>query len=178
MATNLLISVSCIDRVGLISALAGRLFDLGGDLGDTTFAVLGEAAEFTTICEVPDEVRATEVADGLADLPELAGASIDVRPFELDPGPQPTSLVTHAIECEGPNRPGLIARLTEILQEFGANVVRLNTDLQTRNGEDTCLIRIAAWIPKDRAASCLAAFANTAGELRQLFRWHEVEDGI
>jgi len=41
-----LVSVFCPDRKGLISDIAGRLFELGGNLGDTTFAVLGEAAQF------------------------------------------------------------------------------------------------------------------------------------
>jgi len=39
------ISVMSRDRVGLVAAIAGCLFDLGGDLSDTTFAVLGGGAE-------------------------------------------------------------------------------------------------------------------------------------
>ncbi|CCQ72650.1 glycine cleavage system protein R [Magnetospira sp. QH-2] len=178
MANNLLISVFCPDRVGLISALTARLFDLGGDLGDTTFAVLGEGAEFTSICEFPADLTSEYVRAELADLPQLAGATIEVRPFELDPGPQPQARVTHHVECEGVNRPGLVARMTEIFQEYGANIVRLAADRQDRKGEDYYLTRIAAFIPEERADSCLATLANTAGELRQIIRWHRTEDGI
>ncbi|MBN36576.1 MAG: hypothetical protein CMM46_17710 [Rhodospirillaceae bacterium] len=56
MATNALISVICHDRSGLVADLAGRLFDLNRNLGDTTFAVLGEAAEFTCLAEIRDDL--------------------------------------------------------------------------------------------------------------------------
>src|SRR5262245_7561107 len=50
MAKSALVSVICEDRTGLIAAITGRMFDLGINLGDTTFAVLGTGAEFTTLC--------------------------------------------------------------------------------------------------------------------------------
>ncbi|GAB6052911.1 hypothetical protein JCM17960_17310 [Magnetospira thiophila] len=178
MAHNLLISVFCPDRVGLISAITARLYDLGGDLGDTSFAVLGDAAEFTSICQFPDNITADGLQVEMADLPELAGATLEVRPFERNPGPQPLSQVTHHVECEGVNRPGVVARMTEIFQEYGANIVRLAADRQDRKGEDHFLTRIAAYIPDERADACLATLENTAAELRQIIRWHRTEDGI
>ena len=56
MANIALVSILCRDHPGLIAAIAGRLFDIGANLGDTTFAVLGGAAEFNSVCELPDEV--------------------------------------------------------------------------------------------------------------------------
>ena len=53
MSTTVLVSIIGPDRVGLVSAVTSRLFDLGADLGDTSFAVLGGGAEFTAICEFP-----------------------------------------------------------------------------------------------------------------------------
>ena len=54
MSNIALVSVLCQDHPGLIAAIAGRLFDIGANLGDTTFAVLGGAAEFNSVCELPD----------------------------------------------------------------------------------------------------------------------------
>ena len=45
MTTTALISIICEDHPGLIADVTGRLFDLGVNLGDTTFAVLGGGAE-------------------------------------------------------------------------------------------------------------------------------------
>ncbi len=178
MVNNLLISVSCPDKVGLLSALAGRLFDLGGDLGDTSLAVLGETAEFTAICAFPDDLDAVTVGGELRQLPELRNASLEVRPYERNPMPRHHAPVTHRVECEGVNRPGLIARLSEIFQDCGANIVRLNADRQDRMGEHHYLISVAVAIPDDRADACLATLANTAGQLGQIFRWHVVDQGL
>ena len=55
---NVLVSVFCPDRTGLVSAIAGRLFEIGANLGDTSFAVLGAGAEFSAICDIPAHVSA------------------------------------------------------------------------------------------------------------------------
>src|SRR3972149_708038 len=81
MATTALISIICADRTGLVAAIAGRLFDLGANLGDTTFAVLGGAAEFTTVCELPDTLSLKTVERELRALPALAEATVTISPF-------------------------------------------------------------------------------------------------
>ena len=61
MDTIALVSVLCEDNPGLIAAITGRLYDIGANLGDTTFAVLGGAAEFNAVCELPDGVSLASV---------------------------------------------------------------------------------------------------------------------
>ena len=70
MTTVALVSVLCEDNPGLIAAITGRLFDIGADLGDTTFAVLGGAAEFNTVCELPEGVSLASVEAELATSPD------------------------------------------------------------------------------------------------------------
>ena len=112
MATK--VSISVADRPGIVAAVAGRLFDLGANLGDTSFAVLGTGCEFTTVCDLPDEVSADMVVSQLTGLEELAGAEVEVPPFTLDPQAGPTGQVSHRIVVDGGDRPGLIARLCEV----------------------------------------------------------------
>jgi len=71
---TILISILCPDRTGLVSALTGRLFELGANLGDTTFAVLGSAAEMTALVEIPDTLTAETVEEDLKALPEIGDA--------------------------------------------------------------------------------------------------------
>src|ERR1700720_2559272 len=52
MASIALVSIVSRDRVGLVSAIADHLFAAGINLRDTTFAVLGQGAEFTPSCEL------------------------------------------------------------------------------------------------------------------------------
>ena len=161
----LLISISGPDRVGLVAAVTGRLHDLGGNFGDTSFAVLGEGAEFASLCELPDAVDGSAVEQSLADIPQLDGARIDVRPFALPGTHGPAGMATHRIECRGRDRPGLLARLTEVLVEYDANIVRLNADRLLGEPEDVYLMRLAVALPPARTDACLAALANTASQL-------------
>lgn len=174
MAETVLISVLCPDRVGLVAAVTGRLFDLGGNLGDTVFAVLGGGAEFTSICDLPDGVDPATVERDLRALPELEDADIAVRPFGMASTHGPSGTVTHRIVVSGGDRPGLIARLCEVFVQFKANVVRLNAQKGIDGGRERYAIVAEVWIPQGSAPSCLATVDNTAGELGLACRWEKI----
>jgi glycine cleavage system transcriptional repressor len=160
-----IVSVVCPDRPGLIAALSERLFDLGANLGDASFSVLGRGAEFTAVCEMPASLSAAEIGDALRTLPETEGGEISVRAFAFAPEQDDSGRTTHLIEVGGGDRPGLVARLAEVFQQYGANIVRLNSVRSARDGRAAYVIRIAAHIPADCGESCLNTVANTAGEL-------------
>ncbi|NKB48866.1 MAG: ACT domain-containing protein [Alphaproteobacteria bacterium] len=165
MSHDVRIAISCPDRTGLLAAITGRLFDLGADLGDTSFAVLGAAAEFACVATLPDTLAPDETEAELAKLPDLKGATIAVTPFKLASVHSETGQITHRIEVRGADKPGLVARLAEVFAEFGANIVRLDSEHIPGGGEGDYLIRFEVWLPPARAASCLAAADNTAGSL-------------
>jgi glycine cleavage system transcriptional repressor len=173
MATTALISILCADRIGLVAAIAGRLFDLGGNLADTTFAVLGGGAEFTAVCEFPEGVTPETIEAELRGLPELKDADVTVSSFDLAPVHGPSGHVTHRITVSGGDRPGLIARLCEVFVQFEANVVRLNAERIPRPHNDEYVVNVAVWIPDASARSCLATVTNTAGELGLSCQWEE-----
>jgi glycine cleavage system transcriptional repressor len=160
--STVLISVFCSDRPGLVAAIAGALFDMGANLGDTSFAMLGAGAEFTSVCELPSGMAATEVEAALADRPELAAAQIRVRSFDLDAGHGPSGRITHRVVVSGGDRPGLVARLSEVFGQFNANIVRM--DAQRLPEQGLYVTRFAISL-SDRVDACLATVANTAGEL-------------
>jgi glycine cleavage system transcriptional repressor len=166
MPNLFLISVFCEDSPGLIAAITGRLFDLGGNLGDTTFAALSGAAELSAVCELPSEVPLATVESELEALPELAGARISVSPFSFQPRPSTASQVTHRVEIAGADMPGLIARMSEAFAGYGANIVRLSSR-QVRDLAGTRYrLRLAVWVPPDKVDACLATVDNTAAELK------------
>jgi glycine cleavage system transcriptional repressor len=165
MAHDVRIAISCPDRTGLLSAVTGRLFDLEADIGDASFAVLDQAAEFATVARLPDTLAPDAVHDALRELTELAGADISVTPFALNPTHSESGRVTHRIEVRGTDRPGLVARLTEAFADYGANIVRMDCERIRGNAADDYLVRIEAWIPEARAETCLAAVDNTAQSL-------------
>ena len=150
MSDTALVQILCPDRTGLIAAVAGRLHDLGVNLGDTTFAVLGAGAEFTSVCELPRGVSPQSVEADLRGLPDVHG---------------PSAKITHRIEIAGRDMPGLVARLAEAFNEFGANIVRLNSERIPGSGGARYVTRIAAWIPENKTEACLATVANTAAQM-------------
>lgn len=173
MAATAIISIFCPDRTGLVAAIAGHLFDLGANLGDTGFVVLGGGAEFNSVCEMPDGLDLKAVEAGLKALPELKDAEISVRPFTLDPLHGPSGEITHNITVSGGDQPGLVARLCETLVEFNANIVSLTAGASPAASGGRYAIRIAAWIPPETADACLSTLQNTAEGLRLNCDWEE-----
>jgi glycine cleavage system transcriptional repressor len=173
MKQVLLISIFCPDKTGLIAAITGALFDLNANLGDTSFAVLGGGAEFTTICESPSSP--TEIETYLQALPELENANIKVSVFDMASTHGANANITHRITVWGSNHPGLMARLTEVFIGFEANIVRLNAEKIPGETEEQYLIHISAYIPQSRASACLASVSNTASSLQMHCRWMTVE---
>lgn len=177
MTETALVSIICEDYTGLIAEVTGRLYDLGVNLGDTTFAVLGGAAEFTSVCELPKGVNLAGVEKDLRTLPGLARqtrAKISVTPFGFAAVHADTARITHRIEITGEDSPGLLARLSEVFVGYGANIVRLNSEhipgVDTDRG-DRYVSRFSVSIPPEKAQACLATVANTAAELRHTCHW-------
>ena len=160
--STVLVSVFCPDRTGLVAAITGRLFDLGVNLGDTSFAMLGSGAEFTSVCDLPGGVTASEVETDLGGLALLKDAAITVRTFDLEAAHGPQGRITHRVVVTGGDRPGLVARLSEVFGQFQANIVRM--DAQRVPEQGIYITRFSVSIPA-RIEACLNTISNTAGEL-------------
>lgn len=171
MTTTVFVSISCADRLGLVAAVSGCLFDLGGNLGDTTFAVLGGGAEFNSVVEFSEQIDPSQVEQTLRALAELADASVSVQPFTFSPVHDASARVTHRITVSGGDRPGLVARLSEVFVEFGVNIVRLNAERIPSAAGTVYGVIVAVHMPRQAADSCLATVANTAGSLGLTCHW-------
>src|SRR5579859_5284286 len=79
-----LVSILGPDRIGLVAAIADHLFSAGVNLRDATFASLGRGAEFTALCELPDDLGFQELERGLAGMAALAGAQVRVDSYAFD----------------------------------------------------------------------------------------------
>ncbi len=175
MDRAVLVTIVCRDRPGLIAAIAGRLYDLNANLADTTFAVLGEGAEFTAVVQPPREMTAADIERELASLPEVGDGKVKARDWRHGMYHGPSGHITHRIEVAGGDQPGLVARLSEVFGQFGANIVRLNAETIPGTGGAQYATRFAVSIPPERADACLATVGNTAGELKLVFRWTKVQ---
>jgi glycine cleavage system transcriptional repressor len=173
MATALVLII-CEDHAGLIAAVTGRLYDNGINLGDTTFAVLGGGAEFTLVAQLPERLTLKDLERDLRSLPNLKDAQLSVTPFQYRESHDEQAKITHRIEIVGDDSPGLVARLSEAFGQFGANIVRLNSESVPGASGARFLLRRAVWVPADKAAACMATVANTAGQMNLKCQWQQV----
>jgi glycine cleavage system transcriptional repressor len=169
-----LVSIICEDHPGLIADVAGRLFDLGINLGDTSFAVLGGGAEFTLVAKLPERLALDELERELHSLPALKGARLTVSAFQYRENHDEHARITHRIEIVGDDSPGLVARLSEALRAFGANIVQLNSESVASASGARFLLRMAVWVPAGKEATCMATVANTAGQMNLKCEWSAV----
>jgi glycine cleavage system transcriptional repressor len=164
-----LVSTLGPDRVGLVAAITGTLYEHGVNLRDVSFAALGQGARLTAVCELPDDITREDIAATLSALPDLAGAEVMVTPFSYDPQPGSLGRITHRVVVSGGDQPGLIARLSDIFTQFGANIVRMDAQSLPENGGGEphvfYAIRFSVALAPERAAPCLASVANTAESL-------------
>jgi glycine cleavage system transcriptional repressor len=168
MDQHLRITVKAPDRPGLLAALCGRLYDLGADLGDVTFARAGDAASFSGIAAFAGPVSEAEVAgnlEGVGDLSEVV-----VEAAVLDPRAPLHRRATHVVHIQGQDRPGLLARLAEGFTETGADVVRLEAE---RGDDGDYGMTFEIDVAPEHAASCLAAASNTAEAMGLRFEAEE-----
>ncbi len=178
MTHNIYVSMSGPDRIGLVAAVSASLFDRGGNLRDTSFAVLGAGFEFFCVVELPDEVSQNDVESELKSLDLMAGISLSISTYQDLADQGETSPVTHWIEVIGNDRPGLVALISEVFGEFDANLVRMSSGRE-QSGNIGALgvryvTRFEVSIPSKRTGACLAAVDNTAGQLQLICNWGSV----
>lgn len=172
---RVLISITGPDKLGLIASITGRLYELGANLDDTSFAILGEGFEFSAVCELPIDLKIDQVEEALNSLRALQDATVRVETFDLGAIQAENARITHRIEVSGGDRPGLIARLSEAFIDYGANVVRMNSvRIPVSDGGASYITNFSVFIPANRTDSCLAAIGNTAEQLECKCRWSEV----
>ncbi|MGB1025124.1 MAG: glycine cleavage system protein R, partial [Rhodospirillaceae bacterium] len=125
---SLRLTLTCADRTGLVSTVASVLFDLGADLGDTSFTILGSSAQLSTVFDIAADVDVREIHNALEAIDILQDATLRLESTLPDTTVQsPETTVTHRVIVSGGDRPGLIARLSEGFGEFGANIVRMDS---------------------------------------------------
>jgi len=164
---NFLISIVGRDQIGVVSEVTSYLFDIGANVADSSYAVLGEGFELTAVVTFGVDAEMREIEAGLSELAALAGARIAIVPFGFDTTRGETATISHTVEITGGDRPGLIARVSEVLVEYEANIVRMSSKRSVdEQGAAHYRTRFAISTPEGRVDALSAALFNTAGSLR------------
>ena len=76
MMTTAIVTVLCPDKTGLVSAITATLWEMGANLTDTSFSVLGGGADFSAVCELPADLQIDELQQALEALEILDRKSV------------------------------------------------------------------------------------------------------
>ena len=158
-----LVTVTGADRPGIIAAIASVMAEEQVDVEDISMTCLTGSFAMILLARGGDESR---LRRRLADAAALLGMAVH---FEPAPAAVPDMEATHFISAAGPNRVGIVATLSRVLADHGANITEMSTRLLDRTRVPVYLVRIACRVEAgwDALEAALADAATGLGvELR------------
>ena len=117
---KVMVSVLGHDRPGIIAAVSGVLFRNGCNIEDVSQSILQTEFAGIFIASLPDSLKPEELISRLREKLDPMGLSVLLREMEAagvwDAPPSEPFVIT----TMGPDRPGLVAGITELLARFGS----------------------------------------------------------
>lgn len=122
---KIIVSVIGHDRPGIIAAVSDVLFRNGCNIEDVSQSSLQTEFAGTFIATHPISLAAEELIGRLRERLDPMGLSVLLR--EVEPGGvwEPPPSEPFVITTMGPDRPGLVAGITDLLFRFGINISNL-----------------------------------------------------
>ena len=132
---KIVISILGTDRPGIVAAVSRILYENRCNIEDVSQTIL--QTEFTGIfiASIPEVLRPDDLLMQLETNLEPLGLHLIVKPLEATD--QPSALPVSepfVITTTGPDRLGLVAAITEVIAQFGANITNLRAAF--RGGDD------------------------------------------
>jgi glycine cleavage system regulatory protein len=161
MRDTLVLTIIGADKAGLVESLAAKIAAVGGNWEEAKMARL--AGQFAGVCLVTvDTARSDELVRSLRALePAL---QITVRPTTA---PTKPSGVHVKLEITGNDRPGIVRDISKILNERGANIEELESEVGSApmSGDQMFTVRIELRAPSLDLADLRSRLEALAGEL-------------
>lgn len=152
------------DRPGIVAAISGVLFELGGNIEDSRMSILGGHFAVMLIVELPEEASRERLEEGLdavrRDLGLEALSVSEVERMADGRGAQ----ASHVLTVYGADRPGIVHRVAALLAERGVNVADLST--QVSGGAPPVYVMVMELsVPEDAEGPLEEALAAAGDEL-------------
>ena len=113
------------DRPGIIAAVSQVLFEQGCNLEDVNQTSLQSQFVGIFLASLGGTARAEDLLRALRERLDPLGLFVHLRP--VDPAAERTATPSepYVITTIGPDRPGLVAGITALLAQYGANITNL-----------------------------------------------------
>lgn len=122
---KIVIAVLGCDRPGIIATVSRTLFEQGCNIEDVSQTILQTEFVGIFIASAKEEIGNDALLSALRERLEPMGLHLIIKPLEeslqWDKPPSEPFVITTV----GPDRPGLVAGVTEVLARYGANITDL-----------------------------------------------------
>lgn len=158
---NLAVTAIGRDRPGIVAGITGALLDFGGNVDDSQMSILHGQFSVMLIVSVPDDADLGAITGHL----EEAGTQLDlggiaVTPVSgLDRGAGPT----HVLTVYGPDRPGIVHEVAELLAGHGVNITDLRTKRTGSTDSPLYTMMMEVVVPADGISDALAQLSGDKG---------------
>lgn len=124
--TRVILSVLGQDRPGILAAVSGALYEKNGNIENVSQTTLQSQFAGIFIAAIPAEVSIDDLTDCLDQA--LAPLGMNVHVDKLTSGPEAlpaTACEPFVITTKGPDRKGLVAKVTAIIARYNVNITNL-----------------------------------------------------
>ena len=141
------ISVLGKDRPGIIAAVTKILFDLACNIENVSQTILQTEFSGIFIASLPADISLATLDQHLKQGLDPMGLHVFVKPMEPDLPVECVPCEPFVITTRGPDRKGLVARITEIIAKYGANVTNLQAVFKGGSDPDSNIMIYQVDIP-------------------------------
>jgi glycine cleavage system transcriptional repressor len=166
-----------LDRPGIVAAVARVLADLGGNLEDSSMTILRGHFAMMLLVSLPPGVELAQVEQAIAPVAADLDLQVSVRPIRDDVTTAGTVGERWVLAVYGADRPGLVARVAEVLAAHQVNI----TDLESRvigEPEPVYAMHYEVQVPPSTIETVRAALLSLAAELAVEISMHPDEADV
>ncbi len=124
--SKVVLSVFGPDRPGILAAVSRLLFEQDCNIENVTQTILQSEFSGIFIAEIPERLSVSRLRDLLNSAIEPMDLQAYVKPLQSSlPALHGKASEPFVITTRGPDRKGLVARITRIIADYGVNVTNL-----------------------------------------------------
>jgi len=157
------------DRPGIVAAVTGAVFHLGGNIEDASMTRLGGEFAMMLVVGLPRTAAGPRLVKSLVGLQQSLQLTMSAKPVaQALAHSRRQAGATHLISVYGTDRPGIVFRVARALAERRVNITDLNTKILERSGKPLYVMLLEVQIPSRAKARTLESALRRLGRALRL----------
>ncbi len=139
------------DRPGIVASISKRLFEMGGNIEDSSMTILEGEFAMILIVSFNEDIAPQGLREAFSETENSLGVKVYIKPLQEDemvrdemPGSSP-----YVISIFGIDRPGIISEVASLLADRSVNITDMKTKVIGGEKGDLYAMVIEADMPED-----------------------------